>query len=200
MLLPALHTALKLPLPDAEVWYVPAFFSPKEADGYLDLLQHEVDWKQEKIKLFGREQLMPRLTAWYGDKAYTYSGLENRPQPWIPVLQEIRQQILTATGKEFNSVLLNFYRNGQDSMGWHADDEPELGAAPAIASVSFGATRRFGFKHRHNKEVENKYISLQHGSLLFMQGQTQHCWKHGLPKTSVAAGVRINLTFRNIIS
>lgn len=199
MSLSAFRNASKLPLPDADVWYVPEFFSPEESDRYLLMLQETIAWKQEKIKLFGKEQPMPRLTAWYGDKAYTYSGLQNQPQPWIPVLQEIRQQITAATGKDFNSVLLNLYRSGQDSMGWHADDEPELGKEPSIASVSFGATRRFGFKHRYNKALDNKYITLQHGSLLLMQGPTQHYWKHGLPKTTTAGGVRINLTFRNII-
>lgn len=190
----------RLPLPDAEVWYTPAFFPPEESNRFLSELQQDINWKQEKIKLFGKEQVMPRLTAWYGDKGYTYSGLQNKPQPWIPVLQEIRKQVMSATGKEFNSVLLNFYRNGQDSMGWHADDEPALGTEPCIASVSFGEVRKFGFKHRYNKELQNKYISLQHGSLLLMQGQTQHYWKHCLPKTASAGGIRINLTFRNIIS
>jgi len=199
MLHPDLNNTHKLPIPDADVWYVPAFFPLKEADRLLDSLQQKINWKQEQIKIFGKEQPMPRLTAWYGDKIYTYSGLQNKPQPWIPVLQEIRQQIIVATGKEYNSVLLNYYRSGQDSMGWHADDERELGTEPSIASVSFGATRRFGFKHRYNKELKNKYITLQHGSLLLMQGQTQHCWKHSLPKTSAITGIRINLTFRNII-
>jgi alkylated DNA repair dioxygenase AlkB len=195
----AVHKFEKLYLPDAEVWYAPEFFSPEDSDHFLQELQRNINWKQEKIKLFGKEQLMPRLTAWYGDKAYTYSGLQNKPQPWIPVLQQIREQVMKATATEFNSVLLNMYRSGGDSMGWHADDEPELGPTPDIASVSLGAARRFGFKHRYNKDIGNKYITLQHGSLLLMQGLTQHNWKHGLPKTTQAGGVRINLTFRHII-
>lgn len=190
----------RLALPDAEVWYDPAFFSLEESDRLYTALKDTIDWKQEKIKLFGKEHLMPRLTAWYGDKAYTYSGLQNKPQPWKPVLLEIREHLMGATGKHYNSVLLNFYRNGQDSMGWHADDERELGSEPSIASVSFGVARRFGFRHRYNKELKNKYITLQHGSLLLMQGPTQHYWHHGLPKTGNAGGERINLTFRYIIS
>lgn len=195
---PALNSPLKLSLPDADVWYTPDFFTLEESDRFFSELQEKINWKQEKIKLFGKEQLMPRLTAWYGDKAYTYSGLVNEPQPWIPVLLEIRQRITNATGETFNSVLLNLYRSGQDSMGWHADDEKELGPEPCIASVSFGAERRFGFKHRYNKALKNKYLTLQNGSLLVMQGATQHYWYHGLPKTAKPGGIRINLTFRDI--
>jgi alkylated DNA repair dioxygenase AlkB len=196
----ALSSPIKLLLPDADVWYTPAFFTLDESARFLTELQKEITWKQEKIKLFGKEQLMPRLTAWYGDKAYTYSGLVNEPQPWIPVLSEIRQRVINTTGKNFNSVLLNLYRSGQDSMGWHADDEKELGSEPCIASVSFGADRRFGFKHKYNKAIKNIYITLQPGSLLIMQGATQHYWLHGLPKTAKPGGTRINLTFRNIIN
>lgn len=200
MLYSASNALEKLPIPDADVWYSPAFFSVEESNRFLSELQKQIDWKQEKIKLFGKEQPMPRLTAWYGDKAYTYSGLVNEPQPWTPVLLQIREKIIEGTGKNFNSVLLNLYRSGQDSMGWHADDEKELGPEPCIASVSFGAERRFGFRHRYNKELKNKYITLQHGSLLLMQGITQHKWHHGLPKTAKTGDIRINLTFRNIIS
>jgi len=196
---PAMYSFERLPLPDAEVWYAPKFFSPEQSHMYLQVLAQTINWKQEKIKLFGKELPMPRLTAWYGDKSYTYSGLRNEPQAWIPVLQQIREQLTAATGKEFNSVLLNLYRNGQDSMGWHADDEPELGLQPCIASLSFGETRRFGFRHRYNKAFENKYITLHPGSLLLMQGLTQHNWHHNLPKSTKAGGIRINLTFRNII-
>lgn len=197
---PGLNIFEKLSLPDADVQYAPAFFTPEESHRYLDELQQKINWKQEKIKLFGKEQPMPRLTAWYGDKGYTYSGLVNEPQPWMPLLLEIRRRIEEATGKNFNSVLLNLYRSGQDSMGWHADDEKELGAEPCIASVSFGADRHFGFKHRYNKALKNQYITLQHGSLLLMQGSTQHNWHHALPKTTKAGGIRLNLTFRNIMN
>lgn len=188
----------KLALPDAEVYYSSHFFPTEEADGYLQALLKEVDWKQESIKIFGKEQALPRLTAWYGDKGYTYSGLHNAPQPWVPVLLKLKERVEAASGQVYNSVLLNLYRQGQDSMGWHADAEPSLGQEPSIASLSFGAARRFGFRHRYNKELRNVYLMLQHGSLLLMQGPTQHFWQHSLPKTSTPIGQRINLTFRNI--
>ncbi|WP_337066179.1 alpha-ketoglutarate-dependent dioxygenase AlkB family protein [Pontibacter sp. 13R65] len=188
----------QLPLPDAEVYYVPAFFSQQESCHYFAQLQEQVAWQQEHISMFGKKLPMPRLTAWYGDKGYTYSGLYNQPQPWLPVLQELKHKLEEQTGKPYNSVLLNFYRNGSDSMGWHADNEPELGQHPAIASLSFGGTRRFGFRHRYKKELQNHYLTLQHGSLLLMQGSTQHFWQHSIPKTATAVEPRINLTFRYV--
>nr|WP_206077672.1 alpha-ketoglutarate-dependent dioxygenase AlkB [Pontibacter sp. SGAir0037] len=188
------------PLPDAEVYYSPHFFSREESDNYLQELQQQVNWKQENIKLFGKEQPMPRLTAWYGDKGYTYSGLQNAPQPWLPVLLQLKERVEQVSGAQYNSVLLNLYRTGQDSMGWHADDEKELGQEPDIASVSFGIPRKFGFRHRFRKELKNVYLVLEHGSLLLMKGATQHYWQHALPKTGKAVGIRINLTFRNIKS
>lgn len=188
----------KIAIPDAEVWYAPAFFDSQTSDLYFKQLLEQVNWKQENIKLFGKEMPMPRLTAWYGDKGYTYSGLENKPQPWLPVLLQIKEKIQNATGHSYNSVLLNLYQNGQHSMGWHSDDEPELGPEPGIASVSFGAARRFGFRHRYNKAQKNLYLTIAHGSLLLMQGPTQHNWQHAIPKTARPTGNRINLTFRNI--
>ena len=143
---------------------------------------------------------MPRLTAWYGDKSYTYSGLENKPQPWLPLLLQLKEQVQNATGHTYNSVLLNLYQTGQHSMGWHSDDEPALGPEPGIASVSFGAARRFGFRHRYNKTQKNFYLTMQHGSVLLMQGPTQHFWQHAIPKTTKPTGSRINLTFRRIVS
>lgn len=187
-----------LSLPDAEVYYSPCFFSLEESDHYLQELLQNINWKQESIKMFGRELPMPRLTAWYGDKSYVYSGLRNKPQPWLPVLLELKERVEEASGNTYNSVLLNFYRNGNDSMGWHADDEPELGENPRIASVSFGAERKFGFRHRFKKGQKNSHIILKHGSLLLMQGPTQHFWQHNLPKTKRTVSPRINLTFRNI--
>lgn len=150
--------------------------------------------------MFGKETLLPRLTAWYGDKAYSYSGLKNEPQPWLPVLLQLKEQVEQATNYGYNSVLLNFYPHGQSGMGWHSDDEPELGPEPTIASVSFGAARRFGFKHRHNKAQANQYITLEDGSLLLMQGATQQNWLHSITKTARPTGSRINLTFRNILN
>ncbi|MER2997305.1 alpha-ketoglutarate-dependent dioxygenase AlkB family protein [Pontibacter populi] len=193
-------SASKLYIPDAEVYYVPGFFTERESERYYTQLLEQVSWKQEKIRMFGKEMPMPRLTAWYGHKAYTYSGLQNKPQPWLPLLLQIKEKVELATGHSYNSVLLNLYQSGQNSMGWHSDDEPELGPEPTIASVSLGAERRFGFRHRHNKAQKNIYLTITHGSLLLMQGPTQHNWQHAIPKTSRLIGNRINLTFRNIVS
>ncbi|WP_162427963.1 alpha-ketoglutarate-dependent dioxygenase AlkB family protein [Pontibacter pudoricolor] len=195
-----IDSAANLTIPGAEVYFVPDFFTQQESERYFEQLLEQVNWKQEKIRMFGKELPMPRLTAWYGDKAYMYSGLENKPQPWLPVLLQIKDKVETATGHNYNSVLLNLYQNGQNSMGWHSDDEPELGPEPTIASVSFGAERRFGFRHRHNKAQKNIYLTITHGSLLLMQGPTQRNWQHAIPKTARPTGNRINLTFRNIVS
>ncbi|MFD2999698.1 alpha-ketoglutarate-dependent dioxygenase AlkB family protein [Pontibacter toksunensis] len=188
----------KLPLPNAEVYYAPRFFSPEESNAYFRELEQGINWQQESIRMFGKELPMPRLTAWYGDKGYTYSGLYNEPKPWVPVLQKLREQVKEATGQEYNSVLLNFYRSGNDSMGWHSDDEAELGKEPSIASLSFGGERRFSFKHRTRKDQKPVSITLEHGSLLLMQGPTQHHWLHHIPKTKRPVQPRINLTFRNV--
>ena len=195
-----LESSLQLvPLPDAEVYFAPEFIPVSERDVYFGKLIEEVNWQQESIKLFGKLQPMPRLTAWYGDKGYTYSGLKNKPQPWLPILLELRERVQEASGQKYNSVLLNLYRNGQDSMGWHADNEQELGQEPSIASLSFGGERRFALKHRTRKDVAPVRITLSHGSLLLMQGPTQHHWLHHIPKTARAVQPRINLTFRNVI-
>jgi len=177
------------------------FFIKSQSDFYLQELFPTVAWRQDKIQLFGKRIWLPRLTAWYGDpgKSYKYSGIQNEPQPWIPALLEIKQAVEAATKVAFNSVLLNYYRHGQDSMGWHADDEPELGPNPVIASVSFGQERRFDFRHRIDKALSKESIFLAHGSLLVMQGPTQHFWQHQLPKTKVISAPRLNLTFRIIL-
>ena len=190
----------KLEMPDADVWYAPSFFDTEASDLYFTQLLDQVAWKQEKIRMFGKEMPLPRLTAWYGDKGYTYSGLKNEPQPWLPVLLQLKQEIEAATSHTYNSVLLNLYQTGQNSMGWHSDDEPELGPEPVIASVSFGAARQFGFRHRYKKSLKNVYLPIDHGSLLLMQGPTQHYWQHTISKTSKPVSHRINLTFRNILS
>ncbi|WP_439881012.1 alpha-ketoglutarate-dependent dioxygenase AlkB family protein [Pontibacter sp. MBLB2868] len=188
----------QIDMPEAEVYFASHFFTPAESDLYLKTLEEEVNWQQESIKLFGKLRPMPRLTAWYGDKGYTYSGLHNKPQPWLPVLQELRERVEKASGQTYNSVLLNLYRTGQDSMGWHSDDEAALG--PGIASVSFGGTRKFRFRHRSRKDLEPVSLDLSHGSLLLMQGQTQHHWLHHVPITKRNVQPRINLTFRNVIT
>ena len=190
----------RLHLPDAEVYFAPHFFSKDESDVYFEKLKEQVNWQQESIKMFGKLLPMPRLTAWYGDKGYTYSGLHNKPQPWLPVLLELKERIEQASGNKYNSVLLNLYRTGQDSMGWHSDDEAELGNEPAIASLSFGGERKFSFRHRTRKDLKSQSIDLTHGSLLLMQGATQHHWLHQVPKTARAMTPRINLTFRKVVT
>jgi alkylated DNA repair dioxygenase AlkB len=187
----------QLNMPDAEVYYAPHFFTRAESDLYLQRLTDEIDWQQEEIKMYGKQLPLPRLTAWYGDKGYTYSGLYNAPQPWLRVLLKIKEKVEAASGNRYNSVLLNFYRNGQDSMGWHSDDEKSLGSG--IASVSFGGERGFAFRHRSRKDQPTVKLTLQHGSLLLMQGATQQHWQHQLPKTSRTISPRINLTFRTVI-
>jgi alkylated DNA repair dioxygenase AlkB len=194
-----MHQIKKLDLPDAEVYFAPQFFSKAESDSYFKRLMEEVSWQQESIKMFGKQLPMPRLTAWYGDKGYTYSGLHNKPQPWLPVLLELKEKVEQASSQKYNSVLLNLYRTGQDSMGWHSDNEPELGQEPSIASLSFGGERKFSFKHRTRKDLKPQSISLAHGSLLLMQGPTQHYWLHQVSKTTRTVEPRINLTFRKVI-
>ncbi|RSK31150.1 alpha-ketoglutarate-dependent dioxygenase AlkB family protein [Hymenobacter metallilatus] len=195
---------LHLPLPAAELLLDPSFLSLVEAEHLLANLTAAVPWRHEPIRLFGREVMQPRLTAWYGDAgaAYAYSGLRLEPLPWLPELQLLRRQVEQATGTPFNSVLLNLYRSGQDSMGYHADDEPELGSEPVIASVTLGATRRFRLKPRPAAFAEATglpaplSLPLTSGSLLVMRGPTQRNWLHALPKTSQPVGPRLNLTFR----
>ena len=193
--------AERLEMRDADVWYDPAFISENESQGWQETLTQGVPWRQDSIRLFGKEFLQPRLVAWYGDPgaAYTYSGLTLEPLPWIPILQEIRGRVEEACSASFNSVLLNLYRNGADSMGWHSDDEPELGPHPLIASVSLGGERKFHFRHRTDKEMPRIHLVLTTGSLLIMKGTTQQYWQHQIPKTRKEVAPRINLTFRKII-
>lgn len=177
----ALLSQLPLPVPNAEV--------------FARLLR-ETAWRHETVVVYGKRHLQPRLTAWHGDAAYTYSGLRLEPLPFTPLLQTIRAAVEQATGHRFNSVLLNYYRNERDSMGMHADDEPELGPEPAIASLSFGATRTFILRHRQSKRTLK--IDLGDGSLLLMAGKFQQAWLHGINKVVRPVGPRINLTFRYI--
>ena len=183
-------------IPDGELIYFPHFFSEEESNVYFQKLSHEIEWQQESITMFGKKIPQPRLTAWYGDKSYTYSGLTWQPKPWNSILSEIKTKVDQAANTAFNSVLLNLYRHGKDRMGWHSDDEPELGINPVIASLSFGEKRVFHFKHRFDKDIERVRIHLEHGSLLIMRGTTQHYWHHQIPKTSREIEPRINLTFR----
>lgn len=188
-----------LDLPDAEIIYYPHFMDTIEADAIFSELKNTIPWQQDEIRVFGKIHQQPRLTALYGnkDKSYSYSNITMAPNPWIPILEKIKLEVEKICKTEFTTVLLNYYRDGKDSNGWHADDEKELGKNPIIASMSFGATRSFQLKHNSNTGIK-KNILLEHGSLLVMKGTTQQYWKHQIPKTAKQIGPRINLTFRII--
>ena len=188
-----------LHLPDAEIIYYSHFFDKNEADAIFAKLTTEIPWQQDDIKVFGKIHPQPRLTALFGNdgKPYSYSNIKMQPHPWSLLLQKIKLHIESITNTNFTTVLLNLYRDGKDSNGWHADNEKELGINPVIASVSFGAERSFHLKHNTDKSLK-KTIVLEHGSLLLMKGTTQHFWKHQIPKTAKPIGSRINLTFRFI--
>lgn len=191
--------SIVLNLPNAEIIYYPHFFDKKEADAILAQLTNDIPWQQDDIRVFGKIHPQPRLTALFGNegKTYTYSNIKMQPHPWTPLLQKIKSLVENVSNTDFSTVLLNQYRNGKDSNGWHADDEKELGANPIIASVSFGTERVFQLKHNSISGLKQN-ILLEHGSLLVMKGTTQHFWKHQIPKTSKTIGSRINLTFRVI--
>jgi alkylated DNA repair dioxygenase AlkB len=184
-------------LPDADLTFYPRFFTESESRLFFSQLRDTMEWKQEVITLFGRQIPSPRLSAWYGDAGacYRYSGLTLIAKPWSSVLREIKQSVETTTGAPLNGVLLNYYRDQNDSMGWHSDDETELGKNPTIASVSFGATRMFQLQHKRRRD-QRAALELSDGSLLIMRGPTQHHWRHRIPRSTQAVGERINLTFR----
>jgi len=183
---------------NGEVQFFPNFFSKSESDIYLTALKDNIKWKQESMNMYGRKIDFPRLTAWYGDneKPYSFSGITLQPHAWNEEILQIKGKIEPLAGVVFNSVLLNLYRSGNDSISWHTDAEKELGINPIIASVNFGATRKFQLKHIKSKEKIE--IELTHGSLLIMQDELQHFWQHQVPKTSKPVNERINLTFRKI--
>lgn len=190
---------ISLQLPDADIVYFPSFFSSEvAADLYLDLLR-EIPWQQDNIKVFGKEHAQPRLTALFGNdaKQYSYSNITMQPKPWNLLLQKIKYHVESVAEINFTTVLLNYYRDGKDSNGWHSDNEKELGLNPTIASVSLGSERMFQLKHNTDPSLRQN-ILLENGSLLIMKGATQHHWKHQIPKTSKPIGGRINLTFRVI--
>ena len=192
-------------LENGTLFFIKNFLKKEVAADYFEKLQQNIDWSQGEIKLFGKTHQEPRLTAWYGDegKSYRYSGKNNVPLAWNPTLLTLKNTleayppVSDAFLGGFNSVLLNFYRNGQDSMGWHSDDEPELGKNPVIASLNLGATRRFLVRSKTDKSARLG-IDLSHGSLLVMAGAMQHHWQHAIPKTTKTVLPRINLTFRHI--
>ena len=186
-------------LPDAEIRYIPHFLPASLANTYFDDLFHHIPWRQDPITVFGKTHHQPRLTSLHAHTldSYSYSGIVMTPQPMTQTLQCIENRIYQLCDESFTTVLLNLYRDGKDSNGWHADDEAELGKNPVIASLSLGAPRFFHL--RHNQDPKQRYkLLLEHGSLLLMGGETQHHWKHQVAKTAKKVGPRINLTFRKI--
>lgn len=186
-------------LPDAEVIYFPSFLETSAATELCNHLLKETPWQQDSITLFGKTHPQPRLTAFYGDNelSYSYSNIKMNANSWTPTLLHLKNKIEERAETTFNSVLLNWYRDGKDSNGWHADDEKELGKNPTIASLTLGSERFFHLKHKVQAEHKCK-IKLENGSLLLMKGSTQHFYKHQIPKTTQLLGPRINLTFRTI--
>ena len=193
--------------PNLDVTILQNFFKAEEANDIFNLLKEKVPWEQEILRMFGKEIPIPRLTAWFGDpeKTYTYSGILNQPHDWklIPELDDMREKLSQACSVNFNSVLLNLYRDGNDSVDWHADDEPELGPEPIIASVSLGETRTFDFRSKYDSKHKRSF-ELFSGDVVVMSGVTQQHWEHRVPKTAerirLSTGPRINLTFRTIYS
>lgn len=181
---------------NGEFLFYPDFFPKQLSDNYFQKLKNNIDWKQESMNIYGKKIPFPRLTSWYGDqeKAYTFSGLTLHPNAWFNELIEIKSLIEPIANIRFNSVLLNLYRNGNDSISWHSDAEKELGINPIIGSVNFGETRLFQLRHKETKEKID--FNLRNGSLLIMRGELQHYWQHQIPKTNKFVKERINLTFR----
>lgn len=188
---------IELALPNAQLRYHAHWLPPAQADALLAALHDEIPWETHRLRLFGRWHDSPRRSCWIGDAdaAYTYSGTRFAPQPWSPTLTELRARAEAACATRFNSVLANLYRDGHDSMGWHSDDEPELGPQPIIASLSLGAERRFLLKARV-AGTRAHGLPLAHGSLLVMAGDTQRHYRHALPRSVRVNSARINLTFR----
>lgn len=184
---------------DSGDYYLVENFLPKpKASRLLDIFEHEFDWQQQEIFLYGRKVMQPRLTCWFADPGveYAYSGLTLSARPWHPELQKLKESLQNKIGHSFNSVLANAYRNGKDSMGWHADDEKELGSQTVIASISLGASRKFKLQSRDGNEKRD--FQLESGSLFVMQHHCQTRYRHAVPKTAKKVGLRINLTFRLI--
>ena len=188
-------------LPDADMALFENFFTNQESEKLHQNLIENIQWRQDKIKMFGKLIDQPRLTAFYGNtnKDYSYSGIVMKPIEWNEDLLFIRKRVEEAAKIQFTSLLLNYYRDGKDSMGWHSDDEKELGQNPVIGSVSFGESRVFQMRHKFRKDIKKVDIALTNGSFLLMKGATQHFWQHQIPKTNRELESRINLTFRNIV-
>lgn len=186
--------------PAGEVAYIRGWLATSRADELFSVLTDQVNWQSRAIRMFGKEILQPRKIAFQGDRgiAYKYSGGLYEAAAWHPAVVELRDALVSETGCGFNCALLNLYRDGQDSMGWHADDEPELGTDPTIASVSLGATRRFVLRSKDDRKMKWE-VAPEHGSLIVMRGDLQHHWQHQLPRTARPIGARINLTFRRVV-
>ncbi len=191
---------LQIDMPGAQLLHYPAFLLSAQADFYYRILLEQIEWREEQVFVWGKWHKQPRLIAWYGDAdaKYTYSGRTLAPAPWTAMLGELRGLVQTKGDALYNSVLLNQYRDQNDSMGWHSDNEPELGVEPTIASLSLGDSRDFLFKHRSEKSLGIRRITLTHGSLLVMSGATQKNWLHAVEKERKPCAARINLTFRYI--
>jgi alkylated DNA repair dioxygenase AlkB len=193
------NALIDLKIPDAQVQYDDGFYAFAKAEQLFNSLQKEIPWRQNKITVYGKTYDEPRLTQLYGDNQmeYSYSGITFKALDWSPLMKSIKEDVERATGCEFNICLANFYRDGSDSNGWHADNEKELGKNPVIASISLGQERFFHLRHNENKEWRFKF-PLENGSLLFMAGETQHTYKHQIAKTKRLIQPRINLTFRKV--
>lgn len=196
---PADDSAFYETIEDGLIHYDPKFIDRKHADNLYSLLRDSINWKQESMNMYGRQVAFPRLTAWYGDtdRHYSFSGITLQPNPWTTELKELRNSLNEACKANFNSLLLNMYRDEKDSISWHQDAENELGVNPVIASISLGSTRRFNLRRidDHSKKI---HFDLGHGSLLVMAGAIQHHWQHSINKSKIPSGARINLTFRQI--
>lgn len=175
-------------------------FDPDESKSLMEILTKTIQWERPLFKIYGKEFPVPRMTAWYGEVEYKYSGIINLPLPWTEELLMIKEKAEDASGAEFNSVLLNFYRSGVDHMSWHSDDEKSLGVNPVIASVTFGEVRKFSVKHRKDKTLKPITLELASGSLVIMKGEMQEYWHHRINPSKRPMGPRINLTFRKVIS
>jgi alkylated DNA repair dioxygenase AlkB len=191
----------RIPASDADLLYKSRLDIGAPTAVVLSELIERTPWRADSVVVWGKRHLQPRLTAWYGDAdaRYEYSGLALDPLPWTPRLLAIKERVEDAAGSRFNSVLLNYYRDGRDSMGMHSDDEPELGPQPVIASLSLGETRTLVFKHRADRDRKSLRIELGDGSLLLMRGAAQRNWRHGIAKEPRPCGPRVNLTFRRIV-
>ncbi|NIA53136.1 alpha-ketoglutarate-dependent dioxygenase AlkB [Massilia sp. TW-1] len=183
-----------IPIEDGELSLLPLLPMPISNAEIFARLLDETPWRADTVVVYGKRYLQPRLTAWYGEASYSYSGLTLQPLPLTPLLEQVRAAVEQSTGRRYNSVLLNYYRDGADSMGMHSDDEPELGSRPVIASLSYGATRTFILRHKRSKRTVK--LDLTDGSLLLMAGALQANWLHGINKTTKVVGPRLNLTFR----